>query len=292
MPLGSKLLNIALVQMRVTANKATNLQVARDKVLAAARQGADMVVLPECFNSPYGVQHFAKYAEAIKGTEPGESIKALAGMAREAQVYLVGGSIPEVDPTTSKHYNTCPVFNREGELLTTHRKVHLFDIDVPGKITFRESAVLSPGEHLSHFATEWGPIGLGICYDLRFPEMAMIAARRHGCVAMVYPAAFNTTTGPTFFELLQRARAVDNLFYVATCSPARPPAEELAQGSYPAWGHSTIISPIGEVVATCDAEDTIVHAQLDFDKLAEYRTSYPIYQQRRFDLYPDVAEGS
>ncbi|RKP34887.1 carbon-nitrogen hydrolase [Dimargaris cristalligena] len=284
-----KALNIALVQMKVTANKATNLQVAREKVLAAGQNGADVVVLPECFNSPYGVQHFEQYAEPIEGTAPGESIRALSAMAKDAQVYLVGGTIPEVPQR--QLYNTCPIFNRAGHLLATHRKVHLFDIDVPGKMTFRESSVLHAGNHLTQFTTEWGPIGVGICYDLRFPEMAMIAARR-GCIAMIYPAAFNITTGPVFFELLQRARAVDNLFFVATCSPARADPEAIRnEGVYPAWGHSSVVGPVGEVIATCDHEDTTVVAQLDLDRLDEARRFYPIYQQRRFDLYPDVAQG-
>ncbi|KAJ1649167.1 Omega-amidase nit3 [Dispira simplex] len=279
-----KTLNIALVQMKVTANKAVNLQVAREKVLQASQKGADLVVLPECFNSPYGVQFFKDYAEPVSPT-PGESIRALAAMAKDAQVYLVGGTIPEVVPTTQKLYNTCPVFDRQGNLVTTHRKVHLFDIDVPGKMTFKESAVLSAGDHLTRFQTEFGPIAVGICYDLRFPEMAMIAARQ-GCIGMVYPAAFNTTTGPIFFELLQRARAVDNLFYVATCSPARSEDPK----SYPAWGHSTVVSPVGEVLTTCQHEETTVYSQWDLKAMEEARSSYPIYQQRRFDIYPDVSQ--
>ncbi|KAJ1972746.1 Omega-amidase nit3 [Dimargaris xerosporica] len=280
------LLRVALVQMQVSSNKAQNLQRAREHVLAAARKGAELVVLPECFNSPYGVQHFPQFAEPIHCI-PGESIQELAKMAKDANVYLIGGSIPERDEQTRKLYNSCPVFNRQGHLVTVHRKVHLFDIDVPGKMTFKESDVLSPGCKLTSFSTEWGEIGVGICYDLRFPEMAMVAARQ-GCIGMVYPAAFNTTTGPVFFELLQRARAVDNLFFVATCSPARP----TDPNSYPAWGYSSVISPIGEVLAKAQESETIVYSEFDLAKLAEARRFYPIYQQRRFDLYPDVSQGT
>jgi len=117
----------------------------------------------------------------------------------------------------------------------------LFDIDVPGKITFKESDTLSPGDNLTIIDSPWGKIGVGICYDIRFPELAMLM-REKGVGLMVYPGAFNTTTGPLHWELLQRARAVDNQVFVATASPARNP-----DSSYQAWGHSSLISPWGEV---------------------------------------------
>ncbi|GBM25775.1 Omega-amidase NIT2, partial [Araneus ventricosus] len=115
--------------------------------------------------------------------------------------------------------------------------VHLFDIDIPGKITFKESDALAPGKSLTTFTMGKWKIGLGICYDIRFPLMANIYAEK-GCNLLVYPGAFNMTTGPAHWELLQRARAVDNQLYVATISPAR---DETA--SYHAWGHSTLVSP-------------------------------------------------
>ncbi|CAG8750151.1 4041_t:CDS:2, partial [Acaulospora morrowiae] len=125
-----------------------------------------------------------------------------------------------------------------------------------------------------------------ICYDIRFPEMAMIAARK-GCIAMVYPGAFNLTTGPLHWELLQRARAVDNQFYVATCSPARD-----TEASYIAWGYSTIVDPNGQIIATTEHKEDIIYADIDLEYLKTVRQSIPIYNQRRFDLYPNVAENS
>jgi predicted amidohydrolase len=109
---------------------------------------------------------------------------------------------------------------------------------------------------INSFIIEYGKFGMGICYDIRFPEMAMVAARS-GCVAMIYPGAFNMTTGPLHWELLQRARAVDNQMYVAACSPARDLSAE-----YHAWGHSTVVGPKGEVVVTCDENETIVYADI------------------------------
>ena len=140
--------------------------------------------------------------------------------------------------------------------MAVHRKVHLFNIDVPGKIRFQESEVLTGGQSLTEFDSEYGKVGVGICYDVRFPEMAMIAARRDA-VAMIYPGAFNLTTGPLHWELLARARAVDNQIYVAVCSPARD-----MTASYNAWGHSTIVDPNGEIIAKAGEGEEIIYADL------------------------------
>ncbi|KAF9291214.1 hypothetical protein BGZ68_004734 [Mortierella alpina] len=272
---------LALVQLAVGADKDANLANARTHVLEAASKGANLIVLPECFNSPYGTNYFPEYAESLK---EGLSVKALSAMAKDAKAYLIGGSIPERDPTDDKVYNTCTVYNPEGELIATHRKVHLFDIDVPGKIRFQESETLTAGKQLTHVDTEFGKIGVGICYDIRFPEPAMIAARQ-GCFAMIYPGAFNMTTGPLHWELLQRARAVDNQMYVAACSPARD-----VSANYHAWGHSTVVGPAGDVIQTTDEKQSIVYADLDLAKMNEFRQSIPLNNQRRFDLYADVSK--
>ncbi|XP_013875688.1 omega-amidase NIT2 isoform X2 [Austrofundulus limnaeus] len=222
---------LAVVQLQVGSVKADNLSRARRLVKEAAGQGSRVVLLPECFNSPYGTNYFSSYAEKI----PGESTQVLSEAAKESKVYLVGGSIPEED--SGKFYNTCAVFNPDGEMLLKHRKIHLFDIDVPGKIRFQESETLSPGSSLSMFDTPFCKVGVGICYDMRFAELAQLYSRK-GCQLLVYPGAFNMTTGPAHWELLQRARAVDNQVFVATASPARDEA-----ASYVAWGHSSVVNP-------------------------------------------------
>ncbi|KAJ3108564.1 hypothetical protein HDU97_000846 [Phlyctochytrium planicorne] len=272
---------LALLQLKVTANKEANLENARKCVLQAAKEGkANVVVLPECFNSPYGTSYFPEYAEPLEG---GPTSTALSAMAKDAGVYLIGGSFPESSAVSSKptFYNTCTIWDKEGTRIGVHRKVHLFDIDVPGKIRFKESEVLSAGSSLTVVQTTYGAIGVGICYDIRFPEMAIIAARK-GCVAMIYPGAFNMTTGPLHWELLQRARALDNQMYVAACSPARD-----TTASYVAWGHSSVVEPMGEVIAKAGADQEIIYADVDPVKLEETRKAIPIYSQRRFDVYPD-----
>lgn len=247
-------------------------------------------MLPECFNSPYGTQYFPKYAETLLPSPPTKeqspSFHSLSALAAEAKSYLVGGSLPEYVPETKKYYNTSLVFSPSGALIGTHRKTHLFDIDIPGKIRFQESEVLSPGDKLTIVdLPEYGKIGLAICYDIRFPELAMVAARK-GCFLLLYPGAFNLTTGPLHWSLLARGRAVDNQVYVGLCSPARD-----LEATYHAWGHSLIANPNAEILTEAAEEETIVYADLDGKVIEDTRKGVPIYTQRRFDVYPDVSEG-
>uniref|UniRef100_A0A3B5LCD1 omega-amidase n=1 Tax=Xiphophorus couchianus TaxID=32473 RepID=A0A3B5LCD1_9TELE len=268
---------LAVVQLQVSSVKADNLSKVRRLVKEAAEQGSKVVLLPECFNSPYGTSFFSKYAEKI----PGESTQMLSEVAKENKLHLVGGSIPEEDG--GKLYNTCAVFGPEGELILKHRKIHLFDIDIPGKIRFQESETLSPGNSLSTFDTPFCRVGVGICYDMRFAELAQLYNRK-GCQLLVYPGAFNMTTGPAHWELLQRGRALDNQMYVATASPARDEA-----ASYVAWGHSTVVNPWGEVIAKAGPEESIIYADIDLQYLADIRQQIPISSQRRDDLYAVTA---
>ncbi|KAJ3462845.1 hypothetical protein MRS44_007631 [Fusarium solani] len=252
--------------------------------------GAKIVVLPECFNSPYGTKHFPEYAETLLPSPPSRdaapSFHALSAMAADNGVYLVGGSIPEFSPDTGKHYNTCLVFGPDGKLLATHRKVHLFDIDIPGKVTFRESDVLSPGNKVTLVdLPEYGKIAVAICYDVRFPELATIATRK-GAFALIYPGAFNTTTGALHWQLLGRARAADNQLYVALCSPARN-----VDSDYVAWGHSLVADPLAHVPVEADEKETIIEWELEPEKITEARRNIPLNTQRRFDVYPDVSQG-
>ncbi|KAM9384704.1 omega-amidase NIT2 [Pholidichthys leucotaenia] len=273
---------LAVVQLQVSGVKAENLSRARRMVKEAAGEGSEVVLLPECFNSPYGTNFFSKYAEKI----PGESTQVLAEAAKENKVYLVGGSIPEED--SGKLYNSCMVFNPDGEMIVKYRKIHLFDIDVPGKIRFQESETLSPGNSLSMFDTPFCKVGVGICYDMRFAELAQLYSRK-GCQLLVYPGAFNMTTGPAHWELLQRGRALDNQVYVATASPARN-----EKASYVAWGHSSVVNPWGEVVSKAGPEEVIIYADIDLQFLSNIRQQIPITSQRRDDLYTvtSVQEGS
>nr|XP_014351754.1 PREDICTED: omega-amidase NIT2 [Latimeria chalumnae] len=270
---------LALVQLLVSPVKADNLSKARGMVRLAAQQGAKVVALPECFNSPYGTKYFGEYAEKI----PGESTRMLSEVAKECEIYLIGGSIPEEDG--GKLYNTCAVFGPDGTMLLKHRKIHLFDIDVPGKIRFQESETLSSGSSFSVFETAYCKVGVGICYDIRFPELAQVYAKEgkknHSsleiccCFTLCNLNRDSLPPGPS-----HAAKALDNQVYVATASPARDEA-----ASYVAWGHSTTVNPWGEVIAKAGSEETIIYAEIDLQYLAEVRQQMPLQAQKRHDLY-------
>ena len=228
------------------------------------------------FNCPYSTANFPQYAESI----PGPSTDALASAAKTHGVHIIGGSIPERDPHSNKYYNTATVFSPSGHRVARYRKMHLFDIDVPGKITFKESDILSGGDGFTTFEMDQCKVGLGVCYDVRFPELAQILTRR-GCDLLVYPGAFNMTTGPLHWELLIRARALDNMVFVAMVSPARD-----EDGPYQAWGHSTVANPWGEVIAKIDAgHEAILYADLGLQQVQQIRQQIPVPTQKRFDLY-------
>jgi omega-amidase len=243
-------------QLLVGENKEENLRNASAAIDQAAKEGANVVSLPECFNSPYATSSFPVYAEPVGGP----STQMLSEAAKRNKVYLIGGSIPEKGPN-GELYNSCFIYGPEGNHLGTHRKVHLFDIDIPGKIRFKESETLSPGNTLTIIDTVYGKFGIGICYDIRFPELALLYAK-HGCKFLIYPGAFNMTTGPLHWDLLLRARAVDNQVYTAAVSPARNP-----KSSYQAWGHSSVASPWGDVVVTTEHNQDTIYATIDLNKV-------------------------
>lgn len=288
----SNTLRVGLCQFHVTEDKETNHRTCVEYIDKAAAQGARLIVLPEIWNSPYATLAFPEYAEVLPemGTLPdvssSPSARLLQEQAQKHKIWLVGGSVPE--RCNEKYYNTCLVFNPNGDIVAKHRKMHLFDIDVPGKITFFESDTLTGGSTVSSFELEDGTmVGLGICYDIRFAEYAMLL-KQLGCKILIYPGAFNMTTGPLHWELLQRGRANDNQCFVVTASPARTVDDATSKKKYPhytAWGHSTVVNPWGQVIATTDETAGIVMAELDLDLVEEVRSSIPVGNQKRTDVY-------
>ncbi|XP_060525333.1 omega-amidase NIT2 [Cylas formicarius] len=271
-----KLFRAALIQARVGKSRSQNLENAEILIKKSKQLGAKLVCLPECFNSPYGTGFFEEYAESIPN---GPTCEMLSRSARENQIYLVGGTLPEVEE--KKFYNTCTVWNPEGKLIAKYRKVHLFDIDISGGITFKESDVLHAGNKLEMFEMDGIKIGIGICYDLRFEELAKLY-RMDECKILIYPGAFNMVTGPLHFELLQRSRALDNQVYVLGVSPAR------GDKGYIAWGYSQVTDPWGKVVAQAKEGEEIIHADIDLTECDKVREQIPIYKQRRTDLYDTI----
>lgn len=284
---------LGLCQTNISAEKPTSLAAARAAVAEAVAKGAELVVLGEMFSCPYHTKYFREYGEKLpppgeEASEASPTRKLLAELAREHKVWLVGGTVPELDG--EKIYNTCLVFDPQGKEVARHRKVHLFDIDVPATesrpaMKFKESDVLSAGEQLTIVDLPWCRAGLGICYDIRFPEQAL-ALRQRGARLLIYPGAFNTTTGPAHWTLLGRARAVDTQCFVAMCSPSRSEDPK----DYQAWGHSCVISPWADVLAEAEHQPAVLVAEVDPKEADRIRMQVPTEKQKRGDLYVPYAD--
>ncbi|XP_046478467.1 omega-amidase NIT2-like isoform X2 [Neodiprion pinetum] len=268
-------LRLALVQLAVTDDKAINISRAISFVEQAKQRGADVVALPECFNSPYGTVHFRNFAENIPA---GETSLALSAAAKTNEICVIGGSIPERDG--EQLFNTCTVWDSNGTFIGKYRKMHLFDVDVEGKISFKESDTITAGNELLTFRVKGWKIGLGICHDIRFEELARLY-RNLGCQLMFYPGAFESTvTGPLHWSLLQRARANDAQLYVAGVSSAK-----VDGFGYESYGHTQLTDPWGRVLKELEFAEDMIVADIDMTVVDEVRTQIPIFGQRREDLY-------
>ena len=268
-------MRIALIQMSVQADKRRNVEKALQKLREAKAGGAEIAVLPEMFCCPYGDGDAVFHANA-EGSG-GMAQQMLSRAARELSLYVVGGSIPEVE--NGKLYNASFVYGPEGQLLARHRKAHLFDISVEGGQQYRESATFAPGDQITTFETKFGTMGLCICFDMRFEELSRCMALR-GARVIFAPAAFNMTTGPLHWELLFRQRAVDNQLFTVGVSPARD-----EHAGYVAYGNSIAVDPWGAVLCRAGGEETTLYADLDLDQIASVRRQLPILSARRTDLY-------
>ena len=207
---------IALCQMNVVDDKKANLKKAGSLIADSADRNADFIVLPEMFNCPYSNDKFVEYGE---NEHDSCTLNTISQLAESYNVYILAGSIPEREG--DKLYNTSYLFDKTGSIIVKHRKMHLFDIDVKGRITFKESDVLTAGDDFTIADTDFGRIGIGICYDVRFVEPARIMAEK-GAEILFYPGAFNQTTGPAHWELLFRSRALDNQVFCIKLSQLWP----------------------------------------------------------------------
>lgn len=266
-------MKIAVIQMEVKESVAENVAHGEQLIRQAAAAGADLLVLPEMFCCLYTNESFVAHAEP----EGGEICRRMAAAARENQVYLVAGSMPERDG--ERIYNTSFVYDNQGQRIARHRKVHLFDIHVEGGQHFAESDTFTGGDSRTVFDTSFGRFGLCICFDMRFPELAM-AMTLEGAQAILVPAAFNMTTGPAHWESMFRQRAVDNQLFTVGAAPARDEA-----GPYVSYGNSIICGPWGNVLTRAGEEETILYAELDWTENEKIRRQLPLLSSRKPQLY-------
>ena len=267
-------IKIAAIQMSTVEDKMENVRTVKTYLEKIKDENPDFVILPEMFCCPYQTENFPIYAEK----EGGPVWQQLSGYAKQYGIYLIGGSMPEKD-AEGNVYNTSYIFDREGKQIGKHRKVHLFDIDVKGGQTFKESDTLTAGDSDTVFDTEFGKMGVMLCFDIRFPELSRMMVNDGARIVFV-PAAFNMTTGPAHWELSFRTRALDNQIYMVGCAPARD-----VSAGYISWGHSIVTDPWGRVIDMLDEKKGILLAELDMDYEEQVREELPLLKSRRKDMY-------
>ena len=275
----------AAIQLNSTGDKARNLDVAERLVREAAADGAELVVLPEKWT-------VLGDAEALReGAEPlsGPSISAAADWARDLGIHLVAGSIAERVEGADRLSNTSVLIGPDGELHARYRKIHMFDVEVGG-VSYRESETEEPGNEI--VSPVLGPslpgvtLGMTVCYDLRFPELYRILAVR-GATVLTVPSAFTYETGKHHWEVLLRARAIENQAFVIA-----PNQVGEAPPHYRSYGHSMIVDPWGEVLAVAPDDEGFVAADLDLGVEERVRATLPSLANRRPGAYrwPEAME--
>jgi predicted amidohydrolase len=267
-------LTVAAIQMSSTPNKDENLATAEQLIHAAASAGADLVALPELWTCHGLESAYRANAEPI----PGKTTRFLGDLARERGIYLLGGSILEAHPSSPKLHNTSTLFRPDGEMFAVYRKIHLFDVKAPDR-EYLESGTITSGAEIVTAKAGAATLGLSVCYDVRFPELYRLLALRGAEVLMV-PAAFTLQTGKDHWELLLRARAVENQAFVVA------PAQwgQKADGRW-TYGRSLVVDPWGTVLAQCPDRDGFALATLDLDYLDRLREDFPALKNRRPEAY-------
>ena len=264
----------AAIQMSSTPDKGENLETAERLIREAVGAGADLVALPELWSCHGLEEAYRENAEPV----PGPTTDFLGGLARELGVYVLGGSTLEDVPGSDKLHNTSTFFGPDGALAAVYRKIHLFDVKAPDR-EYLESASVVPGSEIVTAKAGVATLGLSVCYDVRFPELYRLLALR-GAEVLAVPAAFTLQTGKDHWELLLRARAVENQAFVVA------PAQwgQKADGRW-TYGRSMIVDPWGTVLAQCPDRAGHAVATLDLDFLDRLRKEFPALENRRPEAY-------
>jgi predicted amidohydrolase len=267
-------MRVAVCQLNARADREANLATARDLLERAAAGGADLAVLPE-FTDYLGP------ADGLPEPEPvdGEYARFFAKAAYELSMWVHAGSFHETGPDPQHVYNTSVVFDRSGRLAGTYRKIHLYDVEIPGRVSYHESATVASGAGPVTITVDEVRVGLSICYDLRFPELYRHLAVYGEAQVLVVPAAFMLYTGRDHWEVLLRARAIENQCYVVAAGqigdhdPGRT-----------CFGRSMIVDPWGTVLAQAPDTAGVTIADLDLDRLAAIRAELPSLANRRLPV--------
>jgi predicted amidohydrolase len=266
----TKAFAVAAIQMVSTPSVARNLEVAARLVADAAARGAQLVLLPEYW--PVMGMHESDKIALAEAAEGGPIQQAMAGMARRHGIWLIGGTLPMVATEAGKIRNTTLVYSPAGELVVRYDKIHLFSFS-SGTEAYDEARTIARGADVMTFDAPCGRVGLSVCYDLRFPEMYRAMG---SCALIVVPAAFTYTTGQAHWEILLRARAIENQCYVLASGQGGR-----HENGRRTWGHSMLIDPWGKVCDVLPEGEGLVFGQVEPSYLEEVRASLPALQHRR-----------
>jgi len=265
----------AAIQMASSPNVGANLLEAEKLIAEAAKAGAKLVALPENFALMGEHEQDKIRVKEVDGQGPIQSF--LAETALKYGVWIVGGTMPIAGDAENKVRAACLIYNDRGERVARYDKMHLFDVSVPGtNEVYRESDSIEAGAHPLVFDTPFGRMGVAVCYDLRFPEFFREMARM-GMEILVIPSAFTAETGAAHWELLLRARAVENLCYIIA-----PNQGGFHINGRKTFGHSMIVDPWGVVLDCYKTGGGFVAAEIDLEHLEKVRTAFPVLQHRRF----------
>ena len=267
------MVKIGIVQMITCENKEINLTKAKEGIEECVKKGAEIIILPEIFNSPYDTKKFREYSEEKNG----KTWTFLSNISKENKIILIGGSIPEKE--NNKIYNTSFIFDSEGNQISRHRKMHLFDIDIKGGQRFKESESLTAGDSICVFNTPFCKIGVCICFDMRFPELSRLMVLK-GAKIIIVPAAFNMTTGPPHWETMFKQRAIDNQCFTIGVAPARN-----MESSYISYANSIIVNPWGNIIYKADEKECFDVIEIDLNEVENIRKQLPLISARRNDVY-------
>ena len=267
------MVKIGIVQMKTCEDKEANLSKAKLGIEECVKKGAEIVILPEIFNSPYDSKKFREYSEEKNG----KTWTFLSNLSKENNIILIGGSIPEIE--NDKIYNTSFIFDTKGNQIARHRKMHLFDIDVKGGQSFKESESLTAGDSICVFDTPFCKIGVCICFDMRFPELSRLMVLQ-GARIIIVPAAFNMTTGPPHWESMFKQRAIDNQCFTIGVAPARN-----LESNYISYANSIIVNPCGNIIYKADEKEHFDVIEIDLSEVENIRKQLLLISARRCDIY-------
>ena len=273
-------MRVAVIQTNSDADVDRNLERAEALVRAAAADGAELASLPEKWALLGPGETIAAGAQPLDGP----IVSAARAWARELGIHLLAGSVPEDPGDGGKPYNTSILIDSEGKIAATYRKLHMFDVDVGGQ-EYRESAHERAGREIAIAGAGDLELGLTVCYDLRFPELFRVLALR-GATAFTVPAAFTAFTGRDHWEILLRARAIENAAFVIAAGQVGK-----AEPHFESWGHSMVVDPWGRILAEVDGGEGHACADLDLAEVGRVRDSLPSLANRRQDAYTWPAEA-